>query len=158
MKDEDQSKEQNSDELVELRQRVANLEALETEHKQKEQKDAEARLKRQKRDALFLTVIPLILGLCLFSLNPKYIGTIIFSCKSRGIPNAMCSQPYGWIMAGAFIFLLSAFYFVTKRTSVLLKGTWWVNILLIFLLFILPAISIVLFGPALLIVIESGIR
>lgn len=154
MKDEDQAKEKNNEELAELHQRVAELEAIETERKQ----DAETRLRRRKRDALFLTVFPLILGLGIFSLNPEYMGTMILSCKSRGIPDAMCSQPYGWIMAGVFIFLLSASYYVTQRTSVLQKDTWWVNILLILLLLILPAILIVVLCPASIMVLESGLR
>ena len=154
MMDEDQAKEKNNEELDELHQRVAKLEAIETERKQ----DAEARLRRRKRDALFLTVFPLILGLGIFSLNPEYMGTMILSCKSRGISDAKCSQPFGWVMAGVFIFLLSASYFVTQRTSVLQKDTWWVNILLILLLLIVPAILIVVLCPAFIMVLESGLR
>jgi uncharacterized membrane protein (DUF485 family) len=154
MKDEDQVKEKNNEELEELKQRVAKLEAFETGRKQ----DAETRLRRRKRDALFLTAFPLILGLCLFALNPGYMGTMFLSCRSRGIPDAMCSQPYGWIMAGVFIFLCSASYFVTQRTSVLKKDTWWVNILLILLLLILPALLIVVLCPASIMVLESGLR
>jgi len=154
MKDEDQVKEQSNNELAELHQRVTELEAIETERK----KDAETRLRRRKRDALFLTAFPLILGLGIFALNPEYMGTMILSCKSRGIPDVMCSQPYGWIMAGVFIFLLSASYFVTQRTSILHKDTWWVNILLILLLLIVPAILIVVLCPAFIMVLESGFR
>ena len=158
MNDEDQIKEQGGDKLAELRQRVAKLEALETERKQEEQGDTEARLRRRLRGALFLSVFPLILFLCLISINTKYIGTMIFSCKSRGIPDPACSQPYGWIMAVVFIILLSASYFVTQKTSLLLKGNWWVNILLIFLFLILPAILIVLMCPAFLILIETSYK
>jgi len=154
MKDEDQAKEKNNEELAELQQRVAKLEAFETERKQ----DAETRLRRRKRDALFLTVFPLILGLGIFALNPEYVGTMFLSCESRGIPDAMCSQPYGWIMAGVFIFLLSASYIVTQRTTILRKDTWWVNILLILLLLIVPAILIVVLCPAFIMVLESGLR
>jgi len=153
MKDEDQAKEKYNEDLEELHQRVAELEAIETERKQ----DAETRLRRRKRDALFLTAFPLILGLGIFSLNPEYMGTMFLSCESRGIPDAMCSQPYGWIMAGVFIFLLSASYFVTQRTSLLQKDTWWVNILLILLLLILPAILIAVLCPASIMVLESGL-
>ena len=154
MKDEDQAKEQSNDELAELHRRVVKLEAIETGRKQ----DAETRLRRRKRDALFLTVFPLILGFGIYLLNPEYMGTMILSCKSRGIPDAMCSQPYGWIMAGVFIFLMSVSYIVTQRTSVLQKDTWWVNILFILLLLILPAILIVVFCPASIMVLESGLR
>ena len=154
MKDEYQSKEHSRDELGELRQKVAELEALETERQQ----DLETRKKRRKRDALFLTSIPLLLAICLLLLNPNYIGTMIYSCKSRGISNNLCSQPFGWIMVGVFLLLLSASYFITQKTILLEKSTWWVNVLFVIFLLKLPAILIVLLGPASLIILENYYR
>jgi len=154
MKDEYQSKEQSRDRLEELRQKVADLEAIETERQQ----DLEARQKRRKRDALFLTSIPLLLAFCLLILNPDYIGTMIYSCKSRAISDTLCSQPFGWIMVGVFLILLTASYFITQKTILLEKRTWWVNVLFVILLLILPAMLIVLLCPASLIILENGYR
>ena len=63
MEDEDKTQEQASnEELAEMRQRIAELEALETERKRKEQQDAEAQRRSQKRLGLILPGVPLILG------------------------------------------------------------------------------------------------
>ena len=154
MKDEYGSKEHSRDEIGELRQKIAELEALETERQQ----DFEARQKRRKRGAFYITSIPLLLALCLLFLNPTYVGTMIYSCKSRGISNTSCSQPFGWIMVGVFLFLLSASYFITQKTILLEKSTWWVNVLFVILLLIIPATLIILLGPASLIVLENYYR
>lgn len=152
MEDEDKMQEEASnEELTELRQRVAELEALETERKQ----NAEAQRRRQKYLAYLFPGLPLILGLCLFTLNPEYIGRMIFSCEGRGIPDAICSQPCGWLMLGLFIFLVSVSFLGVRGSFALLTDKWMIALLFITLFLILPALFLILLGPAVLVIMET---
>ncbi len=50
-----------------------------------------------------LSFMPLILGLILFAMNPKYMGRMIYACP----PDIVCkTQPCGWIMIGVGLLLI----------------------------------------------------
>jgi tight adherence protein B len=60
--------------------------------------------------------LPVVLGLILYAMNPEYIGRMIYSCADRGLaPDALCSQPCGWIMVGvAILGIISGFFAIQK--------------------------------------------
>ncbi len=59
--------------------------------------------------------LPVALGLLLYAMNQAYIGKMIFTCESLGIPDARCTQPCGWIMVGAGILMIAAGFFAIQK-------------------------------------------
>jgi hypothetical protein len=91
-------------------------------------------------------------------MNPNFIGRMLLSCASRGLPD--CSQPTGWIMFITGIMLLVAGTLILigvnlsqppERTGIRLTTT-----LICSLLFILPASLILVLGPAIIIIMETN--
>lgn len=119
----------------------------------------------QYRNLLLLTGLPILLGLVLFLINSAFMEKLY-------MPNS--SQPIGWLMA-AVVFILTgtAYLFqlriikmsrTTESTGEFTTG----SVLLFFLkrkelfflfnilFFIVPAMFLILFGPAILMLLQTG--
>ena len=149
MDNEDDSKRNLNEELSELRQRVAELEAIETEREEKEQQDLEARRKRDKNNALVLAGFPILLGLIIFILNRPYFMQF-FHPETRA-----CGLP----ILGVAILLAAAAYPSLRRSfSVIESGRQSLGLLfavLVFTFLILPAILMLFLGPAAMLLMSS---
>ena len=160
MKDQNDREEQDMDELEELqelRRRIAKMEALEAERQQREEQISVSQVNRRKSLALVLTSIPALMGLCLITLNAEYMGTMILPCENRAVSAADCAQPFGWALLGLAFVLSSLSLLIVLRTRVLLNEYWWIGLALLLLFFILPALAILVLGPAALILLEAGL-
>ena len=139
----------NSGEIDELRQRVAELEHNEAERLRREKYIAESQKKRGVQAILFLAVTPLLLEAFFFVLNRSYMS-ILFQD-----PNL----PYGLVIQVAILILvLISFFALRSSLNVLRSGRvllGWAMGLLAFLLFILPAWMLVFMAPAALILLGS---
>jgi hypothetical protein len=91
------------------------------------------------------------------TINTEYIGMMILSCESRAVSSAVCVQPFGWILLGLAVLLTSVALFIVLRTPVMQNEYWWIGLTLLMLFCILPALAILLLGPAALILLESGL-
>lgn len=107
---------------------------------------------------IFVLIFPLFLIICLWLMNPNYIGRMFLSCASRGLPD--CSQPAGWIMfitsmmlsvAGGLILFGVELSQPPERTQIRL-----ITSLICLLIFFLPAYFILYLGPAILIMMETN--
>jgi hypothetical protein len=113
--------------------------------------------KRQHRIILLLAGLPLMLGFFLFLVNPVFMGQML-------TPNA--AQPIGWLMTAAVFILVGAAYTIQRRiiiraqspssTSRAADGSvspiaWTVP------LFVLPALLLVVFGPAVVRILNAGL-
>lgn len=64
-----------------------------------------------------ISALPVVLGMILYAMNPEYMGRMFQTCESRGLvgPEALCSQPCGWIMIGvALIGIVAGFFAIQK--------------------------------------------
>jgi tight adherence protein B len=59
--------------------------------------------------------LPMVLGLFLYMMNQEYIGKMVFSCDSLGIPPERCTQPCGWVMVGAALLMIAAGFFAIQK-------------------------------------------
>jgi tight adherence protein B len=59
--------------------------------------------------------LPVALGLILYAMNQEYIGKMIFSCESLGIPDERCTQPCGWIMVGVGLLMIGSGFFAIQK-------------------------------------------
>jgi hypothetical protein len=128
------------------------------EHLDRPEYGAITMTRKQHFSILVFAGLPLFLGLGLLALNPRYMGRMF-------IPGYANVQPQGMIMTAAIIFMAVAAY-MTQRWSLTLSGklagkgrTVIPGIFYVssFILFILPAVLLVLFGPAALLLMEAGI-
>ncbi len=62
-----------------------------------------------------ISFLPIALGLLLYAMNQEYIGKMVFSCESMGIPDEKCTQPCGWIMIGAGVLMIAAGFYAIQR-------------------------------------------
>ncbi|NIM92094.1 MAG: hypothetical protein GTO18_00045 [Anaerolineales bacterium] len=149
MKNEDDSKRNLSEELTELRQRVAELEAIETEREEKEQLDLESRRKRDKNNALVLSGLPIFLGFIIFILNRPYFMQF-FNPATR-----TCGLP---IIGVAILLAVAAYPSLRKSFSIIESGRQSLGLLfavLVLAFMILPAILMLLLGPAAMLLLTS---
>ena len=118
--------------------------------------------KRQRCLALVFAGFPLGLGLVLSLLNPRYMGRMVLSTYPP-------AQPLGWAMTAA-VLVLAGMAYLTQRaglalasrrgsTGQLAHGTALQRALFVssVVLFVLPATFLVLFGPAVLTLVEAGV-
>ena len=117
--------------------------------------------RKQHWMVLFLTGLPLELGLLLYLINPVFMGQML-------TPNT--AQPVGWLMTAAVLILVGTAYVVQRRVIVLsqlsdsssqaaLNGHRGKGLLSAcsILLLVLPATFLVLFGPAVVAVLKAGL-
>jgi tight adherence protein B len=66
-----------------------------------------------------ISFLPIILGFILYAMNPEYIGRMIYSCEARGItdPEALCSQPCGWVLVGIGLFGIAIGFFAMQKIT-----------------------------------------
>ena len=117
--------------------------------------------KQQHRVALLVAGLPLGLGLMLFVMNPDYIG-------------AMFRELCGWMMLAAIFICVSIAYIALRvsfalsnqiRSSQLEPPGWLMHRVTLRLilpgcviaLFVVPAVFLVLLGPAVLVLMRSGV-
>lgn len=111
---------------------------------------------RQYVTTLAMTGFPIMVGLWLLTVYPGYVGKMIYSCDALGIPDVQCTQPCGWIMIALFVACV-----VVSNVGIMGKLALRpdpANRLIIFLvlmLFVFPALAIIVLGPAILIVMET---
>jgi hypothetical protein len=103
---------------------------------------------------------PLSLGIGLFALNPRYMGRMF-------LPGYANAQPLGGIMTAAIV-VLGAVAYAVQRWSLTLSGQLAgegnkgkvvvsrICFVTSFILFVLPAVFLVVFGPAVLRLVEIG--
>ena len=112
----------------------------------------------RKRRALtwIISGLPVALGLALTLLNPQYMGRMVLYPHAR-------TQPLGWIFTASIVVLAGLTYW-TQRASLALTirsgRRSAAGILLAVgsaLFFALPAVCLVIFGPALLRLVELGV-
>ncbi len=120
---------------------------------EQEQQDLEVHKKIAQYTALILAGVPLGFFGFLSLLNPQYIGRLILPCPPDQV---LCSQPCGWMMLGVILFLVAVSYFGVRGSFILLQKYWWITAIFVFLLFSLPAIFVILLGPAVLIIMETN--
>jgi hypothetical protein len=149
MNNEDDSKRNLNEELTELRQRVAKLEAIETEREEKAQRDLESRRKRDKNNALVLAGLPIFLGFIIFILNRRYF-MLFFLPETRA-----CGLP---ILGVAILLAVAAYPSLRKSFSVIETGRQSLGLLftvLVITFLIIPAILILFLGPAAALLLTS---
>ncbi|MHA2428471.1 MAG: hypothetical protein ACXADB_10645 [Candidatus Hermodarchaeia archaeon] len=149
MNNEDDSKRNLNEELTELRQRVAELEAIETEREENEQLDLESRRKRDRNNALVLAGLPIFLGFIIFILNRPYFMQF-FNPATR-----TCGLP---ILGTALVLAAAAYPALRGSFSVIESGRQSSGLLLVVLVLvfmIFPAILMLLLGPAAVLLIAS---
>ncbi len=113
--------------------------------------------RRQHRIILTLASLPLVLGLLLFMINPVFMGQMI-------TPNV--TQPVGWLMTAAVFILVGTAYMVQRRIIIRAQSSdstnqavdgnvsrvvWTIPFL------VFPALLLVVFGPAIIRVLEAGL-
>lgn len=115
-------------------------------------------MRNQRRLALLLAGFPLGLGLVVLIFNPPYLGHLFSSSV----------QPYGWIMAVMTLALVGAAYVALLGSFALsnrLEPPGWLLskptlrfclVICVVVLLVLPAAFLVVFGPAVLIFMESN--
>jgi hypothetical protein len=113
---------------------------------------------RQHIQALMVSGSPIILGYLIFVVDPMYIKRLFtFSCDYGVTSSDLCTQPLDWIMGGMIVPLVSIGYFGIRGTMTLLRGPKRIVMgFVIFVLFVLPAIYIVLLGPATLVILGNS--
>lgn len=145
------------------------------------QKGGQIMTRKQHGMVLFLTGLPLTLGLLLYLINPAFMGQMLMSNTA---------QPVGWLMTIAILILVGTAYIVQRRVIVLSQLSdsssqavcgrasriAWTILLGPFrsialnghrkkgflfacsiLLLILPAMFLVLCGPAIVMVLKAGL-
>lgn len=112
--------------------------------------------RRRHMLAWILAGFPLGLGLVLSLLNPQYMGRMVRFPHSG-------AQPLGWVLTAGILVLVCLAY-LSQRASIALAGralkrSTVGTILSVgsVLFFVLPAVCLVVFGPALLLLVEAGI-
>lgn len=118
---------------------------------------------QQRRKWFRIAVIPfciLFLFFCfLWLINSEYIERMIYPCAYRGISMAICSQPAGWIMSLLGIGLpIVGLLLVVGLDSWLppeREGIRVIAATLYVFFIVLPAMLIILLGPAILVIMET---
>lgn len=116
--------------------------------------------KKQHLITLVLAGFPLVLGLALFTINPHFMGRMF-------MPGYENTQPQGMLMTAAVVVLAVAAYLtqrwsLTRSNRVMSEGgkgkAAVPRVLFVgsFILFVLPAVLLVVFGPAALLLMEAG--
>ena len=152
MNNENDLKRNINEELTELRQRVAELEAIETEREEKEQWDLESRRKRDKNNALVLAGLPIFLGIILFIINRPYIMQF-FNPATR-----TCGLS---LLVTTIVLAAAAYPALRGSFSVIESGRQSLGLLraiLVIAFLILPAILILLLGPAAMLLLSSPLE
>ncbi|NIM93787.1 MAG: hypothetical protein GTO18_08770 [Anaerolineales bacterium] len=149
MDNEDDMKRELIEEVTELRQRVAELERIETEREKKRKQDLDTRRKKDERNALVLAGLPILFGVIMFILNRPYIFQF-FNPETRA-----CGLP----ILGAIIVLTAASYPALRGSfRVIESGRQSLGFLLAFLVIafmIFPAIAMLILGPAAMLLLYS---
>ena len=151
MANEDDMKPHVIEELTELSQRVAELEALETEREKKEQQDAESRRKRHRYSALILAGLPILLGIFIFIINRPFFMQF-FNPETRA-----CGLP---LLGAAIVLAVAAYPALRGSYSVIESGRHSLGLLfavLVVTFLILPAMAILFLGPAVILLLNSPI-
>ncbi|MBN1581971.1 MAG: hypothetical protein JXA89_14800 [Anaerolineae bacterium] len=131
------------------------------EHLDRLEYGARKMTKKQHFVILVFAGFPLVLGFVLFAVNPQYMGRMF-------MPGYANAQPLGGMMTAAVV-VMAAVAYVIQRWSLMLSDRlveegnrgkavipriWFVTS---FILFIIPAVLLVVFGPAMLRLIEAGV-
>lgn len=129
------------------------------EHSYALKKGEKLMTKKQHRLAVFLTGYPLGLWLMLLLINPNYATRMIAPTSA---------QPVGWMMTAAVFILLGIAYITQRKGFVVLNqpdssdwvvsGTTLQRMLFVggTALFVLPAMFLILLGPAIVMALEAG--
>ena len=125
--------------------------------------------RKQHWMVLLLAGLPLLLGLFLYLINPAFMGKVFASSTV---------QPVGWLMTAAVFILVGTAYFIQRRIIVMSQlpdssgqavggrvsliawmGQRGREFLFVgsMLFLVLPAVLLVLFGPAIVTVLEVGL-
>jgi len=65
-----------------------------------------------------ITLLPVILSLLLYAMNPIYIGRLIYACDpGESMMTVQCSQPIGWIYTGIAATGICVGYFVMNKVT-----------------------------------------
>lgn len=130
-----------------------------TEHAHLFTKEMLFMTRKQHRLAISTAAFPLGLWLVLLLLNPNFASRLVMPALA---------QPIGWIMMAA-VLLLSGIAYLTQRRGFMLSSrsgspsgvvsaTALRSVLFVFgiVLFVVPATFLVVFGPAIMLVLEAG--
>ena len=129
------------------------------EHVQELKKGDALVTKKQHRLAIFFSGFPLGLWLVLLLINPNFASRMVVSTSA---------QPVGWMMMAAVLTLSGIAYLVQRKgfarpkrsdlSSRAVSGTILPSALFVcsIVLFVFPATFLVVFGPALMVVLEAG--
>lgn len=151
MDNEDGMKRELIEELEGLSQRVAELEEIETERERRELQKVESQQKRNRRIALILAGLPVFLGMVIFMINRSYFMHF-FNPDTRS-----CGLP---LLVTAIVFATAAFPALRRSFSVIESGRQSLGLLLAVLVItflILPAILMLVLGPAAMILLSSSL-
>lgn len=151
MDKEDGTKRDWIEEVEELRQRVTELEEIESERERLELEKVESQRKRNRNIALILAVLPVFLGMVIFIINKSYFMQF-FNPETRS-----CGLPF---LLTAIVLAIAAYPTLRKSFSVIESGEQSAGLLLtalVIIFLIVPAILILVLGPAAMIVLSSSI-
>ena len=151
MENEESTKRGLIEEVEELRQRVAELEEIESERERVEYEKLESLRIRNRRIVLILAALPVILGMAIFMINRSYFMQF-FNPETRS-----CGLP---LLLTTIVLAITAYPALRKSFSVIESGNQSIGLLLIALVIIFlifPAILILVLGPAAMIVLSSSL-
>jgi cation transport ATPase len=150
MDNEDGTKRELIEEVEELRQRVTELEEIESERERVELEKVESQRKRNRSIALLLAMLPVLLGMIIFMINRSYFMQF-FNPETRS-----CGLP---LLLTTIVFTIAAYPALRKSFSVIESGEQPAGLFLtalVIIVLIIPAILILVLGPAAMIVLSSS--
>lgn len=150
MDNEDGTKRELIEEVEELRQRVTELEEIESEREINKLQRLESLQIRNRRIALILAGLPVILGMVIFMVNRSYFMHF-FNPETRS-----CGVP---LLVTSIVLATAAYPALRRSFTAIESGEQSAGLLftiLIIMLLILPAILLLVLGPAAMIVISSS--
>lgn len=117
------------------------------------QKGVQVMTKRQHGMILYLSGLPLGLGVFLFLINPRFMSQLF---------KAGPAQPLGWLIAAAILILAGAAYIIQRKTIVRAQApeatgpARFLFAISVWLL-VMPALLLVLLGPAIVMILQAGL-
>lgn len=149
MSNEEEMKRQLVDDVAGLSERVAELEAMESERNEKELQAAESLGEKRRFITRILIGLPIFIGLFIFITNRSYFLQF-FNPETLA-----CGLP---LLGVAIALTAGAYLALRRRFSVIESGKPSSDLLLVVLVtafLILPAILVLVLGPATLILLDS---